>query len=77
MCSENKKLKIAMIDFMGRQVVLDATVEEISKATKSGMKFDLYKSISVNVDNKQLDLKIPANRGDVYDIRLFRKLFGK
>lgn len=74
-CPQNKKLRIAVIDFMGRQILIDATVDELLKAPKSEPKFGLYRTITLDVDNEKLQLKMPIDRGDINDVRLYRKLF--
>lgn len=60
---------------MGRQILIDATVDELLKAPKSEPKFGLYRTITLDVDNEKLQLKMPIDRGDINDVRLYRKLF--
>lgn len=76
-CKEYKNLQIGYIDFMGRQHFVETTVDELRKCQKGPVKYGRYKTITLNVDNKQKVLKLPWETGDIYDIKLFRRLFGK
>lgn len=79
-CKENKNLQIGYIDFMGRQKFVETTVEELRKCEKSPAKFGVlgrHKTIKVRDGNEDKELKILWNVGDIYDIKLFRSVFGK
>lgn len=76
-CKENKNLQIAYIDFMGRQKFVEMTVDELRKCEKSPVKYGLYKTVKVNDGKEEKVLKILWNTGDIYDIKLFRRVFGK
>lgn len=77
MCKENKNLQIAYIDFIGTQKFVETTAEELRKCEKSSVKFGLYKTIKVNDKNEEKLLKLPWKTGDIYDIKLYRRIFGK
>lgn len=65
---------------MGRQHFVETTVEELRKCEKSPAKnglFGLHKTIKVNDGKEDKVLKILWNVGDIYDIKLFRRVFGK
>lgn len=62
---------------MGRQHFVETTVDELCKCEKGPVKFGYYKTIQVNDGNEVKVLKLPWDAGDVYDIKLFRKVFGK
>lgn len=76
-CGQNKNLQIAYIDFWGKQHFIEATVDEVSKWNKSKVKFGLYKTVQAIDGKEQKSLKLPWNGTDVFDIKLFRRLFGK
>lgn len=77
MCKENQNLQIAYIDFFGGQKFVDITVDELRKCEKSNIKFGLYKTVKVNYNKEEKLLKLPWNSGDIYDIKLYRRIFGK
>lgn len=76
-CKENKNLQIAYIDFLGRQNFVETTADELRKCEKGPVKFGAYKTIKVNDGKEDKVLKMPWNTGDIYDIKLFRRVFGK
>lgn len=76
-CKENKNLQIAYIDFVGRQQFVETTVDEMRKCEKGSVKFGLYRTIKVNDGNEKKVLTMPWSSVDIYDNKLFRKLFGK
>lgn len=76
-CGQNKNVRIAYIDFWGKQHFIEATVDDIHKWKKSPVKFGLYKTIKVIDGKEEKLLKIPWKGNDIYDIRLFRRLFEK
>lgn len=76
-CQESRQVQIAYINFWGKQCFVESTVDELHKLEKSKPKLGLYKTISVNDNNNQRTLKLPWNTGDIFDIKLFRRCFGK
>lgn len=62
---------------MGRQKFVETTVDEMRQCEKGPIKFGLYRTTKVNDGDQEKLLKMPWNSIDVYDIKLFRKLFGK
>lgn len=77
MCQQNKNLQIAYVDFWGRQRFIDSSVEDMHKCEKSKVKFGLYKTLNIKTDTEQKKLKLPWNTCDIFDIKLFRRCFGK
>lgn len=74
--NQKRNLKLYYIDFFGRQIVKEITVDELRKCKKSDLKFKLYKTIDTTDDKGQpIQLKIAPNRGDIYDTVLFKRLF--
>lgn len=78
-CKDNKNLRIAYIDFLGRQQFIETTVDEVIKWEKSPVKFGYYKTVKTIDDKTKTEnvLKIPWNVADIYDNKLFRRCFGK
>lgn len=80
-CKENKNLQIGYIDFMGRQHFLETTIDELRKCEISPAKFGIlgrHKTIKVNDGKEDKELKMPwDNDGDIYNVKLFRRVFGK
>lgn len=62
---------------MGRQCTKIIKIIDLKKCEKSMLKLNLYKTVKVKDDNGEICLKIPTNRGTIYDVTLFKKLFGK
>lgn len=77
MCQENKNVQIAYVDFWGKQRFLDSSVEVMHKCEKSKVKFGLYKTLHIKSDTEQKTLKLPWDTGDIFDIKVFRRCFGK
>lgn len=73
--NQKRDLKLYYIDFFGRQIVKEITVDELRKCRKSDLKLKLYKTIDI-IDDKgrQIQLKIAPNRGDIHDTILFKRL---
>ncbi|XP_031624523.1 uncharacterized protein LOC116341541 [Contarinia nasturtii] len=76
-CGQNKNLRIAYIDFWGKQLFVETTVDEVRKCQKSPVKFGLYKTIQVINGNEKISLKIPWKNVETTNTKLFRHLFGK
>lgn len=76
-CGQNKNIRIAYIDFWGSQHFIETTVDELHKWEKSPVKFGLYKTVKVIDSNEEKSLKIPWKQGEIFDSKLFRRLFGK
>lgn len=77
-CRESKKVKLYYIDFVGKQNTKVVTMNELRNCEKSKVKFNLYRTIKLTDDKGEpMLMKIPSNRGDIYDTMLFKKLFGK
>lgn len=76
-CKDNKFIQIAYIDFFGKQHFIETTVDEVRQWEKSPVRFGLYKTVYVNTGSEQISLKIPWLKKDVFEMRLFRRLFGK
>lgn len=76
-CKQNKNLQIGYIDFIGRQQFVETTVDELRKSEKGPLKFGRYKTIKINDGKDEKVLKIPWQTGDIYDMKLFRNVFGK
>lgn len=74
---QNINLQVGYIDFMGRQRFVETTVDELRKCKKGPVKFGRYKTITITDGEEQKVLKLPLESGDIYDIKLFRKVFGK
>lgn len=63
---------------MGRQKFFESTVKELKQCEKSQPKiFGLYKLVKVMDNDKELVLKLPNKHGEIFDINLYRKIFGK
>lgn len=62
---------------MGRQHCIETTIEKLQKCEKGPVKFGLYKIVKVKDGETEKSLKIPWNTGDIHDIKLFRRVFGK
>lgn len=75
-CKDKKNLQIGYIDFLGKQHFIETTVEELRKCEKGPVKYGLYKTVRVVKGNTEKKLKIPWNTGDIYDIKMFRRLLG-
>lgn len=76
-CRQNKNLRVAYIDFWGRQKFIETTVDELHKWEKSPVKYGIYKSVKAIDGKKEKSLKVPWKGVDIYDIKIFRRLFGK
>lgn len=76
-CGQNKNLRIAYIDFWGGQQFIETTTTEARQWEKGPIKFGLYKTVNVINGNEKISLKIPWDKVDIYQTKLFRHLFGK
>lgn len=76
-CGQNKNLRVAYIDFWGRQKFIETTVDELHKWEKSSVKYGLYKTVKAIDGKEERMLKVPLKGVDIYDMKLFRRLFGK
>ncbi|XP_055300369.1 transmembrane protein 186 [Sitodiplosis mosellana] len=76
-CGQNKNLQITYIDFWGKQQFIQTTVDDVPKWPKSPVKFGLYKTVQAIDGKEEKSLKLPWKGVDIFDIKLFRRLFGK
>lgn len=76
-CGKNKNLQIAYIDFWGKQHFIETTIDEARQWQKSPVKFGLYKTVRAIDGKEEKSLKIPWKGADIFDIKFFRRIFGK
>lgn len=76
-CPQRKNLQIVYIDFMANRKCIEATVSEVGQMKQSKPKLRLYKTIEMKNNDFSVPLKIPLRKIVVYDVSLFRKMFGK
>lgn len=62
---------------MGNRKCIEATVNEVKQMEQYKAKYGLYKVLKMRSNDFAVDLKVPLKQIHVYDVSLYRKLFGK
>lgn len=75
--STKKSVQLFYIDFMGNRQCVEALVAEVRKMEQHVPWHGLYKVVKMRHEDIAIDLKVPLKRIHVFDVSMYRKLFGK